>query len=107
MVIGGLASSAVEFHKHEIVDPDTVAREVIAELDAYFTPSCGPDERLQFRLDEIDKIDGFKAFEAVYREQANGSRIFGHRWVDTDSKSRITCQDFKKFGKDDNAQTVS
>ena len=33
-------------------------------------------------------------------EAPAGTRIYDHRWVDTDDKSRLTCKDLKRYSKE-------
>jgi len=58
-------------------------------------------DRLKFRLEELQKLDDFGTFKSIARSEVpQGVRIFDHRWVDTDSKSRLTVKDLKVFGYD-------
>ena len=55
------------------------------------------DMRTQFRKEELNKLKGFGSFSVILRKDAD-SRVYGHRWVETEAKARITLKDLKVFG---------
>ena len=73
----------------------------INSVEEYFEKLGIDGERTHgHRLEEIAKLIDHSCFSPVWRSTAGAdAKIFGHRWVDTDSKSRLTVRDFKTKGK--------
>jgi len=97
--ISALWAEAMDFHEHEVEVPDD--EDLVGEISEYFTPESDDKERLKLRLEEIEKLEGFGSFVAIDASAVPaGAKIYRHKWVDTEPKSRLTCADLKRFSRD-------
>ena len=62
-------------------------------------PNIAQGERHDLRMQELLKLESFGSWKVVNLNDYDKRMVFGTRWVDTMSKSRITVQDLKKFGE--------
>ena len=97
-----LVLGMVEFLQAEVPDSTAQVRRdhVIASMEEYACRvfEVGETEKLEHRKEEIIKIGDFEGYVAIPKSEIPpGVRAFGYRWVDTDSKSRLTLKDLKVF----------
>ena len=63
------------FLEHEV--PDTTVREYVNSVEEFYGPSVDGKDRLQLRLDEIDKLSQFKVFMPLARHLVpEGARMW-------------------------------
>ena len=94
--VGALIENANQFLEEEVQDRDYIGALMdVAELHPDWTRRGG------FRREEIEKLKDFACFEVKWiNEVPQGVRIFQHTWVDSESKSRLTMRDLRKYDSD-------
>ena len=91
-----------DFLVNGIQDEEPYIIAAMEEVDASWMSYMKEEERAALRLIEIEKLETFGCFiPRPLSSVEKGVRIFGHTWVDTEAKSRLTVKDLRRFGTEE------
>ena len=95
-------SSIIELDQLGVIDEEEAIVGAIEDMQASWMQYMPENERLQLRLQEVEKLEMFSCFQPKVRSDVpGGTRIYRHTWVDTDAKSRLTVRDLRRFGTEE------
>ena len=95
-LIGGLFELSASGPTSDAADEELEVM-AIEEVCRWLAKDALPT-RSEHRRQEVNKLRDFGYFVPVLRAQVpRAASLFNHLWVDTPNKSRLTCQDLKRY----------